>query len=162
MATRSEIRGGLFFAALGALFLYLRYLADSWIYATAFLLFAVACLAYGILRRFGTSPPASLSSKLGAAYLDRSDLYREIAKNQLTTHFSIDGERVARIVCGDETYGWEGEYCGDCGVRPRQFHVLGCDMEECPKSHKQAISSPHRILELGRDHDVSKHWSEPP
>lgn len=30
--------------------------------------------------------------------------------------------------------------CHDCGVPLSGFHHVGCDMEECPRCHRQAIS----------------------
>ncbi|MBI4671773.1 MAG: hypothetical protein HY741_08920 [Chloroflexi bacterium] len=34
----------------------------------------------------------------------------------------------------------ERAVCGDCGVREGEFHVLGCDMEDCPFCGQQLIS----------------------
>lgn len=53
-----------------------------------------------------------------------------------------------RIRFGDETrfgpWGVErgavGTRCHDCGVEFGQFHHPGCDVEECPRCHRQAIS----------------------
>ena len=33
--------------------------------------------------------------------------------------------------------------CGDCGAKPGQLHIPGCDMEECPICGKQIITCPH-------------------
>jgi hypothetical protein len=30
--------------------------------------------------------------------------------------------------------------CGDCGVQSGGFHHLGCDIERCPRCHRQLIS----------------------
>jgi hypothetical protein len=35
---------------------------------------------------------------------------------------------------------WEGWNCHDCGVKEGEIHQLGCDMEICPKCHKQLIT----------------------
>lgn len=42
-----------------------------------------------------------------------------------------------------ETFGknWTSDRsCHDCGATKGQFHHPGCDMEECPECHGQAIS----------------------
>lgn len=41
--------------------------------------------------------------------------------------------------CGDD-FKDTRVFCHDCNVTPGQFHHPGCDMEECPKCHGQAVS----------------------
>lgn len=74
---------------------------------------------------------------------------RQRADAQNIKLYTIDGTPCARVPFGQEE-GWEaGENsCSDCFVSLGQLHVPGCDIEECPKSHGQAISSPHHIAEL--------------
>jgi hypothetical protein len=56
-------------------------------------------------------------------------------------------EELPPIRYGDETrYGadWrsslpENKRCHDCNCKKGQFHHPGCDMEECPNCHRQAI-----------------------
>lgn len=72
---------------------------------------------------------------------------RQKEEAQSLTHYTIDGEKIPRVRCGDEDY-WEGESCGDCGVRRGQLHIPGCDMEVCPATGEQAISSKVKIAEL--------------
>ena len=35
---------------------------------------------------------------------------------------------------------YEESSCGDCGVKYGQLHVIGCDMEHCPRCNGQVIS----------------------
>ena len=54
---------------------------------------------------------------------------------------------VPRIRYGDESYDW-GAYedpCGDCGAIKGEYHVPGCDVEECPVCRQQAITCSHVV-----------------
>jgi hypothetical protein len=70
----------------------------------------------------------------------------ELKEAQKKTAFSIGGKNVARIVCGQES-GEAGDYvldeedatCIQCRAPSGFFHLLGCESEECPKCHGQAI-----------------------
>lgn len=49
-----------------------------------------------------------------------------------------------RIRCGEETslshlIPEEGKQCHDCGCAIGEFHVFGCDSEECSNCHEQAF-----------------------
>lgn len=49
-----------------------------------------------------------------------------------------------RIRYGDETTGdWGAELgpCHDCGVEKGAYHETGCDVEECPRCHRQSMFS---------------------
>jgi hypothetical protein len=35
---------------------------------------------------------------------------------------------------------WKSWDCHDCGVKEGEIHHIGCDMEICPKCHKQLIT----------------------
>lgn len=61
----------------------------------------------------------------------------ETAKSCTVTHLEdfADGIPTKRI-----RYVGNGR-CHDCGVKPGGFHHPGCDWEECPRCHLQAIFS---------------------
>lgn len=63
----------------------------------------------------------------------------QIRAAQNITQVSIEGVSLARVVYGDEEDDWESELkpCHDCRVFKGEFHVPGCDVEECPRCHGQ-------------------------
>ena len=60
---------------------------------------------------------------------------------------AFDQRAKPRIKWGDETRfrgidSWppdKDERCHDCGALPGHYHHPGCDMDECPDCHRQAI-----------------------
>jgi hypothetical protein len=82
----------------------------------------------------------TIEQLLDAVYQD------EIEDSQDETHFHVNGVPFARIRFGGEARYMEflGEpdytHCGDCAVALGQIHVRGCDIEECPKCHRQLLS----------------------
>lgn len=48
---------------------------------------------------------------------------------------------VPRIRYGDESWNWRADKkpCHDCFAIKGEFHVPGCDVEECPVCHRQAF-----------------------
>lgn len=62
--------------------------------------------------------------------------------------FQYSGKEFLPIKYGDEVrFGPdfksmmpESKCCRDCNAVKGMYHHPGCDMEECPKCHKQAIS----------------------
>ncbi len=49
---------------------------------------------------------------------------------------------VPRIRYGDESFNWHADErpCHDCFAVKGEYHVPGCDVEECPVCHGQALS----------------------
>lgn len=65
----------------------------------------------------------------------------EMAASQRVRALLIGGREFARIPFGSERDDWGADRgpCGDCRVRKGQFHVLGCDVEHCPRCGGQLI-----------------------
>ncbi len=66
----------------------------------------------------------------------------KLARAQLKTTYTLD---VPRMRYGDESSDWHaGEIpCHDCVAVKGEFHDPGCDVEECPICHSQAITCGH-------------------
>ena len=62
-----------------------------------------------------------------------------IVEAQSETTYLIKGEKFSRVKYGSETDDWNAanQPCHDCRVFEGEFHVSGCDVEECPKCHQQ-------------------------
>ena len=76
----------------------------------------------------------------------------KIRKAQKVTTIRIQGVAMLRVRYGREKQDWKAEVrpCSDCAVAKGQFHVAGCDLEECPKCHGQLIgcdcrSKPRKV-----------------
>lgn len=54
----------------------------------------------------------------------------------------VNGTLFDRVRYGHEEDDWEAELrpCHDCRVFHGEFHVPGCDAEECPRCHGQLIT----------------------
>lgn len=66
----------------------------------------------------------------------------KIEEAQTMPEVLIEGETFTRIPYGSESddYGADDHACGDCGVVKGQYHVMDCDVEECPRCNGQFIS----------------------
>lgn len=68
----------------------------------------------------------------------------QIDEAQEITDYEIDGKSYARIPYGQECADLAGiakeRPCHDCAVKEGQLHVIGCDVEVCPKCKGQVIS----------------------
>ncbi|MEJ2355389.1 MAG: hypothetical protein P8Y62_05785 [candidate division WOR-3 bacterium] len=66
----------------------------------------------------------------------------EIKKAQKQAFYGIFGKKYERIKYGNEKDDWgaDDHPCGDCGVIKGQYHVKGCDIEQCPCCGEQVLS----------------------
>jgi hypothetical protein len=67
---------------------------------------------------------------------------QKIETAQQTTTCILNGKGFERLRYGSESEDWGADRhpCGDCAVLKMQFHVEGCDIEECPSCGDQMIS----------------------
>ena len=64
-----------------------------------------------------------------------------IEKAQTIESYLLGGKVMNRIRYGEEKDGFDASKpCHDCTVVRGQYHVVGCDMERCPKCGGQMIS----------------------
>jgi hypothetical protein len=81
-------------------------------------------------------------------------LVNDIEDAQRHRSYTIGKRTYKRIRFGSEKDDWGSSKkgsCGDCAVFVGQFHQLGCDVERCPKCHRQALACPHLDEELYSD-----------
>jgi HEPN domain-containing protein len=65
----------------------------------------------------------------------------EIIAAQSQTTIELHGKTFNRTPYGSEIlWGGRPAYCGDCSVTPGQYHLEGCDIEECPRCFHQLIT----------------------
>jgi hypothetical protein len=63
----------------------------------------------------------------------------QIIRAQQTVAFTIRGKSFPRIRHGEGDHDWEADPCHDCAALKGEFHVHGCDAEECPCCGGQLI-----------------------
>jgi len=67
---------------------------------------------------------------------------QKLIEAQKRTCYPIGHRLVPRIKYGDESQDWHAESipCHDCGAVKGQYHIPGCDVEECPSCREQLLS----------------------
>ena len=65
---------------------------------------------------------------------------RDFKQAQAVTRFVINSQDYDRIRYGAEEEALKQPKCDDCGAPRGTFHLLGCDIEQCPRCGGQAIS----------------------
>lgn len=65
----------------------------------------------------------------------------KIEEAQTITFYEVDGTKFERVRFGSEVPSSAAgrKYCRDCAVLQDEFHVPGCDVEECPRCRDQAL-----------------------
>ena len=63
----------------------------------------------------------------------------KLQRSQSITHYFA---RLPRIRYGEESHDWQADEvsCHDCAAVKGEYHVPGCDVEECPVCRGQALS----------------------
>ena len=70
-----------------------------------------------------------------------------------------DGVTYEPIRYGDERgEPWTRERCGDCNVLLGRVHHHGCDIEDCPRCHRQDITCG--CLWKGEEEHLSEDWED--
>ena len=59
---------------------------------------------------------------------------------KIPTTFVINGVEYSRVRYGSGSEDLEFPKCDDCGVPRGALHLLGCDLEPCPRCEGQAIT----------------------
>ena len=67
--------------------------------------------------------------------------HENASDDELESCYLINGEEFERIAVGDEQFATitENHQCRECGVTVGQYHVSGCESEECPCCHSAFV-----------------------
>lgn len=60
--------------------------------------------------------------------------------SKIPTQFVINGQAFDRVPYGSGADDLKFPKCDDCGVPRGRLHLLGCDLEPCPRCGGQAIT----------------------
>ena len=64
-----------------------------------------------------------------------------LAKARELRQYVINGQPYERVRFGDEPWAGELEdFCADCRVTRGDFHLPGCDIEQCPRCSGQVVA----------------------
>lgn len=70
---------------------------------------------------------------------------------QTPEDFVVGHHSIPRVKFGEEELrDGKQAFCSDCFAKNGQLHAVGCDLEECPVCHRQAVSCSCQIAEFGR------------
>jgi hypothetical protein len=61
-----------------------------------------------------------------------ADWPARIEESQRSPNYTCKGKKYPRVRYGDDDPRWGETPCRDCGVQLKQFHVFGCEYEQCP------------------------------
>lgn len=70
-----------------------------------------------------------------------------IRESQARTHIALNGSRFERVPYGAEMEAFGDRPCCGCAVTIGEYHVTGCDGEECPACHAQLATCACEIYE---------------
>jgi len=72
--------------------------------------------------------------------MSSSEWQADFKRAQAATQLVINSREYDRVPYGDEEVPLNHPQCDDCGVPRGALHLLGCDLEQCPRCLGQVIS----------------------